>query len=627
MSPDAESEPLDRAAPDSPHNTYAIDDERPDGDYELQETGEYNSHEPLRPSQLKGVCGAGVLEKCITWINGPHPPRTFKIKPWIRGHPRQPDKVLQRYRLKAWHAFAALGSLWLLTFCGILVWSATSCTVEHHGDPLRLSCVSRLWRDGPSCGLDGKQCEPFTNYTLAFRCPANCQQAKMWSPYTVGAHDVQYKTLVVGTRDPMASDEDAFYRGDSFICAAALHAGLVSNRFGGTGVLTLTGKHRGFLSTSRHDVSSTSFAPEFPQSFQFSSDYSAARLGCFDPRWFLLVVSLVSTMTLSLSTDSAPRFYWTSFCMVFLTVALGTDPPDEDAFNAVLASAFRRLLPAMFVGLAIYHYASSTTLVKLTARFEKTLFWLGACWIGALDNYTFDTIPIQRLTPHDLRSQPGAVTALIILILSLVVAALGQAWALRIEGRLLSYLKLYGLFGGVLLLLLLIPSLNLRIHHYILALLLLPGTAIQTRPSLLFQGLLVGLFINGVARWGFAGILETDALLFTSGSGEGPKPTMPLPQINGNLITFDWDNTTFGRDSTTRLSMLVNDVERFRSHLGTPASGNSMNWTRRDDRELTFFRMAFVHTIGLGRDLVGDYTKPGTWFPNGTWASPAQLAD
>jgi hypothetical protein len=75
-----------------------------------------------------------------------------------------------------------------------------------------------------------------------------------------------------------------------------------------------------------------------------------------------------------------------------------------------------------------------------------------------------------------------------------------QAWVIWTAGKLPRYLLLYGVMTSASLVMLALPQLNLRIHHYILALLFLPGTALQTRPCLLYQGLLVGLFINGIAR-------------------------------------------------------------------------------------------------------------------------------
>jgi hypothetical protein len=66
--------------------------------------------------------------------------------------------------------------------------------------------------------------------------------------------------------------------------------------------------------------------------------------------------------------------------------------------------------------------------------------------------------------------------------------------------------------GGLVLLVLgLLPGLELRLHHYIAAITIIPLAAFPTRLSALYQGLLLGLFVNGTAAFGFASILQTPA--------------------------------------------------------------------------------------------------------------------
>ena len=82
----------------------------------------------------------------------------------------------------------------------------------------------------------------------------------------------------------------------------------------------------------------------------------------------------------------------------------------------------------------------------------------------------------------------------------IIAIAVKEIYYLRLECRLRSYLKVYACMIGGLALLAAMPSRHLGVHHYILALLHLPGTAMQTRPSLFYQGFLIGLLTNGVAR-------------------------------------------------------------------------------------------------------------------------------
>lgn len=128
-----------------------------------------------------------------------------------------------------------------------------------------------------------------------------------------------------------------------------------------------------------------------------------------------------------------------------------------------------------------------------------------------LTNLTTDKIPIDRLTAADIKAQPGGLTALIIIIIVLILIVVNQIRVIRKTGWLPHYLRWY-IFGGLTVLVLaFLPTLNLRIHHYVLAMALIPGTAFPTRLSAIYQGFLLGMFLNGAAAWGFDSILQTAA--------------------------------------------------------------------------------------------------------------------
>lgn len=295
---------------------------------------------------------------------------------------------------------------------------------------------------------------------------------------------------------------------------------------------------------------------------------------------------------------------------------MASDPPSLSDYYTVVSLLAGRFLPAAFVGFVMYKYYIRRTLEGLDAQLEKTILWVGGCWVGALTNYTFAFIPISRLTPHDVNQQPGAKAALVLIVLILFSIALGQVWYLRLEGRLPRYLALYIFFGITLGLFVAIPGLNLRIHHYILALLLLPGTSMQTRPSLLYQGILVGFFINGIARWGFDSILQTPAALQGDGKLSSALPVIVTPSMTAENITFTWDSPSIWSNENGTfdgMSVLVNDVERYQGYQGYDAQ--SFTWERALDEELPYyFRFAFMQGSSAG-----DYTKAGVWEVNGSW--------
>lgn len=527
--------------------------------------------------------------------------------------------MLDRYFPKRKHKILLLAVFymcWILTFGLVLHRSAFAADIPGYGSPVRITCTDRFWNDGNGCGLNGDLCRPFENTSMPFRCPANCKRVQLLNPHAVGDQLVNYRPLVVGGPvDEQSKTSHAYYRADSFICGAAIHAGFINDASGGCGVVAQIGEKNSYPSVRQMHITSVGFDSYFPRSFSFLPGTSAK---CRDLRWPLLGVSLTFTILLSLFTASPAVFFPSIFLGVFFHVALASDPPNLTDYYAIVSIALGRLLPACFCMYAVYRFAVLRQLDGLRAQIEKTILWLGGCWIGALNNYTFDKIPIERLTPHDIKNQPGAIPALITVVLTLFLIAIGQAWALRVEGRLPRYLAIYGIFIAGILALVAVPKMNVRIHHYILGLLLVPGTSMQTRPSLLFQGILVGLFINGIARWGFDSILQTPGEL----RGDAPigslLPIITAPIIHNNFsldslrpnITFDWLKPfPRGYDG---VSVLVNDVERY--HEYEDRMEDSWTWVRRLEDVNEYFRFAYLR--GGGR---GDFTRAGVWRRDGGW--------
>jgi hypothetical protein len=560
-----------------------------------------------------------VWNDVVVWVKGPQPSRPWKINPFFPRIQKAPIQFLDNYFPKKKHRILLLiffYGCWLLTFSLVLRRSAFSADIPGYGSPVRIRCTDRFWNDGNGCGLNGDLCRPFQNTSMPFRCPANCHRVQLMNPHAVGDQLVNYRQLVVGgPTDEEETLDNTYYRADSFICGAAIHAGFINDASGGCGVVAQIGEKSEYSSVNRKHIKSTGFDSYFPKSFAFLPGTATK---CRDLRWPLLGVSLTFTILLSLFTTSPAVFFTSIFAGIFFHVALASDPPNLTDYYSIVSIALGRLLPASFCMYVIYRFAVRRQLQGLEAQVEKTILWLGGCWIGALNNYTFDKIPIERLTPHDIKNQPGAIPALIIIVLSLFVIALGQAWALRVEGRLPRYLAIYGTFVGCILALVAIPKMNVRIHHYILGLLLVPGTSMQTRPSLLFQGILIGLFINGIARWGFASILETPSALRGDAPAGTPLPLITAPIIHNNLnvhnlrpnITFDWDFPF--PDPYDGLSVLVNDVERY--HEFEERMDGSWTWVRHMEGVNEYFRFGYLK--GPRR---GDYTKAGVWTKDGGW--------
>ena len=573
----------------------------------------------------------------VDWLKGPEPPRAWKIRPFLPRVQRLPLRLVDKFLPKQWQRVVALFIFyvcWVVTFGAVLHESSVVEDVDGYGSPALLSCGSTFWyacmcsillfppcahskanrSENNGCGLDGIDCQPFANSSFAFRCPASCTSEEALNPRYVGVQEVIYETLVVGgpSDDTISGDaSDFMYRGDSFICPAAIHAGVISNAEGGCGVVSLIGQKSNYPSVTRNGISSIGFDSSFPSSFTFAQRSSVP---CRDLEWQLLAVSVVYTTLLSLFTRSPSIFFYSIVIGCYLQAALATDTPEYADVYTLVSAALGNLLPALFVMQVMFQLYIRRTLLGLTAQVEKSVLWLGPCWVATLSDYTFELIPLQRLTDHDIDQQPGAIASLVVIVLVIFLIFLGQAWAFRREARLLRYLALYVCIGVIIGLLAAIPNEELRIHHYILGLLLLPGTSIQTRPSLVYQGILVGLFVNGIAKWGFDSILQTAAELQGDAILGTVLPAITASNVTASNITFSWPSIPSGYNGT---SVLVNDVERYR--FGQ--EDMSFTWQRlQEDQSLPeYFRFAFYALSAAEGLETGDYTKAGTWFANGTW--------
>ncbi|QSS58166.1 LCCL domain-containing protein, partial [Histoplasma capsulatum] len=518
---------------------------------------------------------------------------------------------------------------WFLPWALVQRNSAFGGHIEGYGKPAPISCGASYWAPGNECGLNGYECRPFNRSTYAFRCPAFCSSLLVLEPYVVGNVTVNYQPLIVGGPMPGAPVDDyenAIYRADSKVCQAAIHAGVISDSTGGCGVVELTGAGHSYFASKAHGVSSVGFPSTFPKSFRFLRLLDSQSDCPGDLRWPLFAITAAAIVLVSLFTISPAVFFFTTFFMLFLHVGLVSDPPDLPKVADLFSLLCSRLLPASFIAYVLYIFCARPLLQPLASppvyQFSKTILYLGPAFIGALNNYTFALwIPIQRLTPHDIKSQPGAPIALAIVITIIISIVLGQAWHIRQGGLFFHYLKIYLCIGGGLIFLLVLPQFRLRIHHYILGMLLMPGTAFPTRPSIIYQGLLLGFFVNGVARWGFASIIETPSAL-----GELPGPggshgwwgaTSPnvtnssvhisLPsgdnvnRGNGNITFRLWEPERMETLGVDGISVLVNDVERWRGFLDEDVNGVFV-WHRQGHRGLDMSRPARLVVERAGVD-------------------------
>ncbi|KAL0578594.1 hypothetical protein V5O48_003385 [Marasmius crinis-equi] len=471
-----------------------------------------------------------------------------------------------------------------------------------------VDCTSTYWLNKNGCGLDGQSClNGNTNGTFDFRCPAQCAGLILQNPRTIGDDQMAFVPLIVGGGDP-----EGTYRGDSFICAAAVQAGKISNSKGGCASIRLIGNFSNFLPFTSHGLSSIGFPTEFPLSWQFED--STPLHNCEDNRDAALGMNAVITALIFAVFKPKPIvIFWCLFCIGFWHIILfsqpaGSPPPLERAFGI--------FLPALFVAYGFWRVAWRFVLPAFATKapLESMVLYLAPFWVGVLANLTFERLPLSRLLGSDIKQRQGAVASLVVIILVVVALVINQIRVIRKTGWLPHYFAWYACGGLLVIVLWRLPGLVLRVHHYILGMVFTPGTAFKTRVSVVCQGLLLGLFLNGIAAFGFDSVLQTPASLVRDAPLGSDLPSFLTNSTSWNAQipfsnqTISWAPLIAGWDG---FSLLVDDVERY--------SGTALNFS------LAAFNASLPHFFRLAmtsQGNTGDYTKAATLWPNGTWVDP-----
>lgn len=468
---------------------------------------------------------------------------------------------------------------------------------------IALTCdgAESFWKGkNAACGLDGAKC-PSVDENVFFRCPSFCDRGSwLYSLRAIGDQLIKYRSYVIGGGTTKSKPTLLLpYRADLFPCGAAVHAGVVSPFFGGCAAISYSsGPQASFAGVDgRGGVASIAFDSFFPSSYFFKQLPSSLYL-CYDPRLLILFINIVLGIPVVYYASGAV-FFWIMSVVGFWTIVLATDPPvlvnpqNPESLYQLLLVGLERFLPTCFVLYVLWKVSVKRTFndsvvatldtleIELDAdpqrrvapaysTVTRVLLWYPFFWLGVLNNISFDRLPVDRLTWHDLHEQPGALVTVMVVALVLVVCVVLQAYYVWLLDRFWKLLSVYFAIFASMFLLATLPGLTLRIHHYIFALIFIPGCSTKGRTAYAFQGILLGLFLSGVARWGYASIAETDLSLLR---GE------PTGKINPPIIkTFDagllyWQQPEQKEVSSetadelkdyTYVSLLVNDIERYK---------------------------------------------------------------
>ncbi|WFD31647.1 Lethal(2) giant larvae sro7 [Malassezia sp. CBS 17886] len=539
-----------------------------------------------------------------------------------------------RYNCWHWALLAAVCIGWLFGFA-VLVhqnWFEPQVLMDHGWTtPANYECTETFWLRNGECGLNGVQCAPFAGSTVPFRCEGGCSSTTLLNPRTIGDKQYNYIPLIVGGG---AGERGATpYRADSFVCAAAQHAGVIGAR-GGCGVLRLSGAYANYTASDAHGIQSVPFPSTFPSSFTLHRP--AAQQDCADTRWKTYVLDVVFTVVVTfILRPKSIVLFWMLACVGFWHVNLVSEPR---SVPPPVGAAVGDFGPHLFASYAVWRIAIRFVWPEFRHMpVEFGVGTLGLWWIGVLLNVVFENVPLNRLEGRDLAQQPGALSSLIVIIIVVVCLAINQVRVIRAAGELPKYLFLYVIAGLIIALSAAVPGEGVRLHHYIIGLALLPGCGFSTRISMLCCAFLYGMYTNGVARWGFDGLLQDHAVIQGDAVGSSLLPTFAA---NETALLADgvvrWSAIpAVARTAWDSFVLLVDDVVRYEgagtqynltslrgnfSSSPTGAVSELLSPTQLDtalNSSVHYLRLAYASA-----GAPGDFTMAALAWMNGSWVPP-----
>ena len=369
------------------------------------------------------------------------------------------------------------------------------------------TCASTL-RDGPCASSAGAAC--------TLRCPPRCADA--W----VGN----------ATAYAVFGGDDAIYRGDSKLCRAALHAGLLNDGVGGCARVTLGGPRPFFPGATANGVASLP-APYYPTTLLLSASNASF---CGSLQWpallpFFLLASggglLLLPRALSYALMCGLGFWYLVLTArggdALETLLVGVGGGVSAA--ALVAAAWRAAGVRALGGERQVFTAACSLLLPFTAALHM--------------NFLTALLPDVDLDAASIAASPNSALFLAGFVVALVGALGCHARLLWRDGLCARFAFSYGVCLAALAAatLALRGNATLHLHHSLLAVLLLPLTRFTVWYSVACHGALLGVLLNGVAFWGVSGPWD-DAR--EAGGGGGPRCAPTAAPAGLGSINVSW---------------------------------------------------------------------------------------
>jgi hypothetical protein len=475
----------------------------------------------------------------------------------------------------------------------------------------KISCQASIMSRG--CGFNAQNCEPFGNQ-FVLKCPSKCAMKRAWTPIFVGKQGVQYTTFVVG---------DQVYRGDSWICQAALHQGIITDEQGGCVMVDMSPSvGETFPSVTRNGITSFEVNATYPGVARLrkpSTSYACGDMTITAQVVFGLLLSLLPLLGPSRLHLFNAMTLWVFAFWGFLSA---------DVANAVtdISEMMSAFIPYLAVKYSLYKLFFEDFLPDPSQYpVEMTLLFFGGIWVGLYLDFLFEMLPPLPPISFDqnMFRNPGGATVLIAVLVVIAVLAVYCLHMQRKQHQLLNIVAAYGSGFPLYFLFRTYFQLVFHLHHYISALLLLPPVMIKNRFCLFLVAVLFGWYAQGVIKWGFDSPFDTvEGARVRNGRMFGTQPigfTVNETSIRQGILTwsFPYNNTLnlmdlypeftglSPKEKPTSYSLFLNDIEVYR--------GKEARWNFTDSRDVAIrydvSKSYFARVAPVRGNIILDYGK------------------
>ncbi|KAJ3012625.1 hypothetical protein HKX48_006187 [Thoreauomyces humboldtii] len=486
-------------------------------------------------------------------------PMPVMTRPMLPGFSRRLAGVFKRVPCRwRWAVRCFYVLLWIIV-AGLLISFNNYKAMTAEGQPTYLACNDELWEwQVETCGLNGVYCSPFANQSFVVRCPQECLQTRNLNQRWLGNTTQGFLAPWVVGSGP--------YRAESWICAAGIHAGVIKKHWGGCAAIDIVGEISNFESTTANGITTLPFPSWFPKAYNIRAISSSH---CTDFSWGILPVAYLFSVFFSLFWPTKGSFIFALVSAGFWYGTFIAIPIHGDSWTSAAFGTYFVTLGYTYVLYTLFMRPS----ILYPARFplDTAILYIAPFYLAL--HMEILTAPLSNfgLTSRAFRD-PETLVIFVIGLPAVLIVCSAQLWLFRRHGMLVRYILAYGTAAIIYFVVAKIVGLSVHLHHYTLGIILLPLTRLQSRTSLVMQGFLIGLVVQGISRWGPASPFDT---AFQNQAGDEvvsvPRPSFAIsPNALAANGTIAWEYGSSPGDpipsglSYDAFSLLLNDVEIYR---------------------------------------------------------------